>query len=94
LGLVPSTSASFEQSCQLANQSELQLEPATTDQSEEPNTIEQSEVHLEPAGTEQLDLHIEPAITELQFPLLLHNHLHKWKYRYMMLYGKKVTPNI
>jgi len=52
LGLVPSTSASFEQSCQLADQSELQLEPATTDQSEEPNKTEQSEVHLEPAGTE------------------------------------------
>jgi len=51
LGLVPSTSASFEQPCQLADQSELQLEPATTDQSEEPNMTEQPEVHLEPAGT-------------------------------------------
>jgi len=65
-GLVPSTSASFEQSCQLADQSELQLEPATT---EEPNTTKQSEVHLEPAGTEQLHLQIEPATTELQFQL-------------------------
>jgi len=43
----------LQQSCQLANQSELQLESATTDQSEEPNTTEQSEVHLESAGTEQ-----------------------------------------
>jgi len=31
LGLFPSTSAYFEQSCQLADQSRLQLEPATTD---------------------------------------------------------------
>jgi len=47
----------------------IQLEPAATDQSEDPSTTEQSEVHLEPAGTEQLDLQIEPATTELQFQL-------------------------
>ena len=35
LGLAPSTSASSEQSC-FSKQSELQVEPATTEQSEEP----------------------------------------------------------
>jgi len=57
-----------EQSC-FAKQSELQVEPATTGQSEEPNmTEQQSELHLELTGTEQLELQIEP---KLQFQLEL-----------------------
>ena len=54
-GLAAPTSASSEQFC-FSEQSELQVEPATTGQSEEPNMTELSELHLEPAGTEQLEL--------------------------------------
>jgi len=49
--------------------SELQVQPSTTERSEETNITEQSELHLEPARTEQLELQIEPVTTELQSQL-------------------------